>query len=478
VLIGKTNLHELAAGIITISSLGGQTLNPYDPQRTPGGSSGGSAAAVAANFAAAGMASDTCGSIRIPAANNNLFGLRGTAGLSSRTGIIPLSHTQDIGGPVARSVADLAVVLDATVGEDPADAVTKGHLARVPKFGEALKAAALKGARIGLLKNLVGAAPEDEEVAGIVRKALDLMKAQGAEVVEVTIPGLEELLQGASLINLEFKTDLIEYLAQFPRAPVKSLADILARGEFHAALENVFKARNAQVIDPEQIRRAKARRAAIAALVTGTLEEQRLEALAYPTLRRRPVVVQEPQRGTNCGLSASTGFPAMAMPAGLTDDGVPIGFELLGPAWSDGRLLALAFAYERAASPRRVPPTTPPLAGGKAPAPVTFEVAGSGTAPLRMTFRYDRVSGLLAYDIGGLAAGEGLLAGSLHRGAPGTDGAAIARLFPPTAPAATGSLILPPFQRTWLEQGRVFVSLRTAAPAGRSLAAVLRPPVS
>jgi Asp-tRNA(Asn)/Glu-tRNA(Gln) amidotransferase A subunit family amidase len=107
VFIGKTNLHEFARGIETISSLGGQTLNPYDPERNPGGSSGGTAAAVAANFAAVGMGSDTCGSIRIPAANNNLFGLRVTQGLSSRNGIVPLSHTQDVAGPLARSVVDL-----------------------------------------------------------------------------------------------------------------------------------------------------------------------------------------------------------------------------------------------------------------------------------------------------------------------------------------------------------------------------------
>ena len=133
VILGKTNLHELAAGIITISSLGGQTRNPYDLARTPGGSSGGTAAAVAASFAMGGMASDTCGSIRIPAANNNLFGLRGTLGLSSRTGIIPLSHTQDIGGPLARTVTDLALLLDATVGDDPADAITATGRDRRPK---------------------------------------------------------------------------------------------------------------------------------------------------------------------------------------------------------------------------------------------------------------------------------------------------------------------------------------------------------
>jgi amidase len=121
VIIGKTNMHELAAGITTISSSGGQSKNPYDLHRNPGGSSGGTGAAIAANFAVAGMGSDTCGSIRIPAGNNNLVGLRGSQGLSSRTGIVPLSRTQDIGGPIARTITDLAIMLDATVGPDPAD---------------------------------------------------------------------------------------------------------------------------------------------------------------------------------------------------------------------------------------------------------------------------------------------------------------------------------------------------------------------
>ncbi len=124
VILGKTTMHELAAGITTISSLTGQTRNPYDLARVPGGSSGGTGAAIGASLAAAGMGSDTCGSIRIPAANQNLVGLRATRGLSSRTGVIPLSSTQDVAGPLARTVTDLAIMLDATVGADPQDAVT------------------------------------------------------------------------------------------------------------------------------------------------------------------------------------------------------------------------------------------------------------------------------------------------------------------------------------------------------------------
>src|SRR5438477_696717 len=161
VILGKANLHELASGITTISSLGGQTCNPYDPDRNPGGSSGGSAAAVTASFAAIGWGSDTCGSIRIPSAFNNLFGLRPTKGLSSIDGIVPLSHTQDVGGPLARTVTDLAIGLDATVGADPADSATRIlDGAPLPRFVDALDTGALKGARFGMLTQYFGT--EDE----------------------------------------------------------------------------------------------------------------------------------------------------------------------------------------------------------------------------------------------------------------------------------------------------------------------------
>jgi amidase len=463
VILGKTNLHELAAGIITISSLGGQTRNPYDPSRTPGGSSGGSAAAVAASFALAGMASDTCGSIRIPAANNNLFGLRGTAGLSSRTGIIPLSHSQDIGGPVARTVTDLALVLDATVGEDPADPTTAAFRGRFPTgFRQDLSSEALKGARIGVLKAYFGTSPEDDEVTGIVRRALDAMQARGAELVDVHVPGLEELVNQTSLINLEFKTDLQAYLAQFPAAPVKSLQEILDRGAFHAALEATFKARNAAVPDPGEIRKVERRRAVVTEMMRAVFDEHRLDALAYPTLRRRPVVVEEPQRGTNCQLSATTGFPAMAMPAGFTTDGVPIGLELLGPAWSDRRLVSMAFAYEQAARPRRPAPTTPPLVGGVAPGVMAIVVgpaplAGAVTAMAPMAAEFDPVSGRLSMDLP-----AEVTAASIHRGQPGLDGPVLHRLVDPAVPGRRVTIVLPPYQRPLLADGTLTLTVQSA----------------
>ena len=246
VILGKTNMHELAAGITTVGSRFGQTRNPYDLDRNPGGSSGGTGAAVAANFAAAGMGSDTCGSIRNPASHNNLVGLRGTQGLSSRTGIVPLSSTQDIGGPLARRIADLAIMLDATVGPDDADPSTAASRGRIPaSYRAGLRPDALKGTRLGVVRSLFGTAGEDQEVAGILNRALETLKKAGAEVSDVVVPGLDDLLRDSSMITHDFKFDLADYLGRADHAPVKSLGEILDRGLYHAALESTFRLRNA-----------------------------------------------------------------------------------------------------------------------------------------------------------------------------------------------------------------------------------------
>src|SRR5579871_1325076 len=208
VILGKSNLHELASGITTTGSAFGQTLNPYDPARHPGGSSGGTGAAIAASLAAAGMGSDTCGSIRIPSANNNLVGLRPTKGLSSIAGIVPLSTTQDVGGPLARSVADLAVMLDATIGEDPADPATHLPAGQTrPKFADHLQPGALNGARIGVLEPLFGDAADDREVIGVVRAAIEELKKEGATAMPVPMPELTAALDGSAVINAEAKED-------------------------------------------------------------------------------------------------------------------------------------------------------------------------------------------------------------------------------------------------------------------------------
>ena len=456
VIIGKTNLHELAAGITTISSLGGQTRNPYDLSRNPGGSSGGTGAAVAASFAAAGMGSDTCGSIRIPAANNNLFGLRGTMGLSSREGIIPLSHSQDIGGPLARTVTDLATMLDVTVGADPADPITQRSVGRIPpSYRERLKADALAGVTIGVLASMFGTGADDDEVNAIDRKALGVMQQAGAKVIDVSIAGLDDQVRGSALIDAEFKFDLMAYLARWPEAPVHSLGEILQHGDYALALEQIFTRRNARTApDTPDVAQARAKRAAALEIVTRALAEQHLDALAYPPLRRKAAAVNEPQRGgENCQLSATTGLPAISMPAGFTDDGVPVGIELLGPAWSEPQLLAIAYAYEQAAHPRRPPLSTPLLAGGTSPATWHFVVNLGGA---HVTFSFEDAAGALAWD----ATSTRPLIASVHRG---PQGPALATLITNKATEASGRALLLPADRAALRDNGLFLVVRAMA---------------
>jgi amidase len=467
VILGKTTMHELAAGITTISSMTGQTRNPYDLLRVPGGSSGGTGAAIGASFAAAGMGSDTCGSIRIPAANQNLVGLRGTHGLSSRSGVMPLSSTQDIAGPLARSVTDLAIMLDATVGPDPTDKITAEGASHIPKsYRDLLTVDGLKGARIGVLRALWGTAPEDDEVAGIIRKALDGFKAQGAEVVDVAVPGLEELLRESSVIGDEFKFDLAAYLARIPNAPVRSLGEILDRGLNHAELEATFRLRNQpEKRETEHYRQAMIKRRTLRAAVLATLEELRIDALAYPTLRRKPALIGEAQGGTNCQLSATTGLPAIAMPAGFTADGLPIALELLGGAWEEAKLLKYAYAWEQATKPRRPPFSTPPLVKGLAPAPTVADVT-IGSATLKLN--YDPTTGALRYEAATkLATSDRVLGLALHRSEGERLGPIVAQLLVPNQIAGSGTLTMRGRNREDLVDGRLFAQFYTrTAPLG------------
>jgi Asp-tRNA(Asn)/Glu-tRNA(Gln) amidotransferase A subunit family amidase len=486
VILGKTNMHELASGITTVSSLGGQTRNPYDPARNPGGSSGGTGAAVAANLAVAGLGSDTCGSIRIPASHNALVGLRGSFGLASRDGVMPLSHTQDVAGPLARSVTDLAILLDATVGADPADDTTRLSEGRTPgSYRAALKPEALQGARIGVLQALFGDNPEDNEAGAVVRRALDEMRKLGAVTVDVVVPGLDELLRASSVIDAEFKFDLAAYLTRVPGAPVTSLAHILDRGLYHQALDAPLRRRNA-VESPEsdQYWRARLKRQALAQAVVAAFESNQLDALAYPTMRRKPALVGEPQGGSTCQLSASTGLPALSLPAGFTRDGLPIGLELMGRPFAEPTLLALAYSFEQQARVRRPPFSAPPLEGRGAPPPVAFAVSvpsgaagGRGASrALTVRFTFDPSVRVLRYEASVPGAKpEDVLGAWLHRAGEGEDGPAVFQILGPEDTQATGSVVLTAAQRTALDDGKLYLAFYTkAAPAGRR-ASVLRP---
>ena len=484
VILGKVNLHELALGLTTVSSLGGQTLNPYDLARAPGGSSGGSGAAAAASFAAFAMGTDTSGSIRIPSSHNSLVGLRPTAGLSSRAGIIPFGHTQDTGGPMARSVTDVAIVLDATAGYDPGDPITAASKGRTTvAYRSALRADALKGARIGVLSELFGSSPEDEPVAAVVRTAVDDMRRQGAAAIDVAVPGLGRLLTASSLLSQELKFDFREYLRRSPGARIKSLEDLLASGLHTAQFQAFVEGANNLADDYPSSADYQARlmaRQALARAVLEVMEDNQLDVLAYPTVRRIAPLVGGNQAGSNAALSAQTGFPAITVPAGFTSEGFPVGIEMLGRPFAEATVLGLAFAYERATGHRRPPLTTPPLtkasARGLAAPPsfdtgsggVRFDVTATGAQaqpPSRVTFgavvefTFNERTRQLGYAVVGISGAPGRVGGVyLHRRAARPNGGVAHILAKSPDLLRSGSLILSDAEVSDLRAGKFYVS--------------------
>jgi Asp-tRNA(Asn)/Glu-tRNA(Gln) amidotransferase A subunit family amidase len=478
VILGQSNMHELAAGITNISSLGGQTRNPYDPRRCPGGSSGGTGVAVAASYAAVGWGSDTCGSIRIPSAYNSLYGLRPTQGMASRAGIVPLSHTQDVPGPLARTVTDLAIALDVTVGPDPADTGTRALAGRqVPRFVDSLSATALRGARLGVLRNYF--TDIDAEIADSVRAAIAAMRTAGAIVVDVTVPDFDSLLAGSAAIAHEFKFDLMDYLAAHPAAKVASLREILDRGLYHDALKTTFERRDAVTSrDSPAYRGVLAKRVVIRDAMVQVLDSLRLDALVYPTMRRKPAFIGDPQLGGTCALAAQSGLPALSAPVGFTEEGLPIGIELIGRPWSDARLVALAFSFERTGARRRAPSTTPALVNGAAPKPMTMlGTARAGTSTAEGRFVFDPARNELGYDIRiGVVGRDKVQAVVLVRRESARGPHVVHHLTAAGPTSVSGVLYLDATDRRALHEGRLALSLVTSDDAtGAGNAALMIP---
>jgi Asp-tRNA(Asn)/Glu-tRNA(Gln) amidotransferase A subunit family amidase len=370
-ILAKSNLTELARGGTTVSSLGGQTRNPYDLTRTPGGSSGGTGAAIAASFGIAGTGSDTGQSVRSPASAQSLVGLRPTRGLISRTGIIPISTTQDEAGPITRTVEDAARMLDVMAGYDPDDPITAFGESKVPKTYTAfLDRTGLKGARIGVLMDFFGEDKVHQEVNAVIEAAIKKMTDSGATMIRINIPNLDALTRNIQVSEYETKIAFNKYLAGLgPRAPVKTLEEFIARAEFHASLKAGLEA-DQRVVDglndPEYKNRLL-RRSDLRQAVMSIMAQNRLDAILYPHQRRLVVPIGEEQVDRNGVLSNSTGFPAITFPAGFSAPttsapvGVPIGIELLGPDWSEPVLIRLAYAFEQFAKIRKPPASTPPL---------------------------------------------------------------------------------------------------------------------
>lgn len=478
IILGKSNMHEMASGITTISSIGGQTCNPYDPDRSPGGSSGGSGAAVAASYAAVAWGSDTCGSIRIPSAVQNLFGLRPTKGLSSIAGIVPLSHSQDVGGPLARTVMDLAIALDATVGPDAADTATRILEGTLPHFVASLDSTSLRGKRFGLVTQYMGSESDDAEGGRVIRDAIAKLRARGAEIVDVKIPAIDSSAQKAGVINYEFKYDLMDFLAAIPNAPIHSLGEALDAGMYHTALETSLRAREKNgTRNGAEYLTALGARTATREMVVRFLDANRLDALLYPTVSRKAAYIGEPQRGTTCQLSAVSGLPALTMPAGFTPDGLPIGVELLGRPLADAQLVSFAYDYETATHPRRPPPTTPALVNGKAPAPGAFvATVRSSHATVSARFGYDPTRRSLDYAVS--VTGEPaarIYAVSIARDSAGARGPVLRVLAGPGQGNPRGTVRLTEAERQVLVGGNATLVVYTADDPRGTLRAPVRP---
>ncbi len=366
-IIAKVNLTELAATGITRSSILGQTLNPYDLTRTPGGSSGGTGAGLAANFGVVGIGTDTVNSIRSPSSANSLVGIRPTRGLVSRAGVVPYSHTQDMAGPLARTVADAAKVLEVIAGYDPDDPTTAWSVGKTPRFSSFLDSDGLKGARLGVLASFFGTGPEHEEVNAVMETALQALRDADAHLVtlEDNIDA-DELIRDVSVGLFELDPDLSAYLAE-RQAPADSLSEILASGKFEPVLKSIYERALTLNTDSTEYRNRLLERNALRERLVALMADHRLDAIIYPHQKRLVVPIGEDQVGRNGVLASVTGFPAITVPGGFsppTDSapiGVPVGIEFLGRPWSEGQLLRIAYAFEQATRYRQPPQSTPPL---------------------------------------------------------------------------------------------------------------------
>jgi Asp-tRNA(Asn)/Glu-tRNA(Gln) amidotransferase A subunit family amidase len=371
IVLAKSNMAEFAfSPYETIGSrLPGFTRNPYATNRVPAGSSGGTAVAVAASMGAVGLGTDTGNSIRGPSSHNALVGIRSTIGLTSRDGIVPLYFSHDIGGPIARSVADAAAVLDVIAGSDAADPTTADADARrAVDYNEFLDASALQGARLGVVRQIADRESGDARILQVFEQALTDLRAAGAEVVDpVAIPMLDERV---SYWCSRFRYDINAYLATLgPEAPVKTLTEIVRSGDYDRTVRDRLRRSLEESLDDPDVRCAEqtANRRRLAEQVSGILRDQELDALLFPTWSNPPRLIgdmRSPAGDNSQVLSPQTGFPALTVPMGWVEEAdvlLPAGLQILGDAYSEPRLIALAYAYEQATGHRRPPQTTPPL---------------------------------------------------------------------------------------------------------------------
>jgi len=370
VILAKANLSEWANFRSTESSsgwssIGGQTTNAYDPLRNPCGSSSGSAVSVAASLTSVAVGTETNGSVVCPASVNGIVGIKPTLGLVSRTGIIPIAHSQDTAGPMGRTVKDAALLLNAMVGRDPADPLADIFPDPLPDFAENLSKDALDGARIGVLRGYRGAG-NDLRVDQILEDSIATLKSLGAEIVDpvdIDTQGMGDAQR--EVLYYEFKTDLNTYLEN-SGAPIKSMADIIEFNDTHAATVMPFFGQERMLAaqakgtlsDPEYLEALSNSKRISQTGINTALEAHNLDALIAPT--RGPAWMTDNVSGdhssgiSSSSLAAISGYASITLPAGDIL-GLPIGISFIGAEFSDAKLIQFAYAFEQAGY-RRKPP--------------------------------------------------------------------------------------------------------------------------
>ena len=373
IVLAKSNMAEWAfSPYETVNSiLPGYTRNPYALDRVTAGSSGGTAAAVAASLGLVGLGSDTGNSIRGPSSHQALVGIRSTMGLTSRAGVIPLSLLADIAGPMTRTVEDAARVLQVIAGADPDDPVTAAARDHPqPDYVAALDRDGLRGAVIGVLRQAYERPTADPEVISVFTRAVEDLRRAGATIVDPATVDLDAIKRPQGLGPcMGFKYYLNRYLAaQGDRVPVKTLADVIKSGKFHPSVQRRLEQAEAAPDNgpgsPACVADAKYREE-VRDAVLRSMDKFKLDAFVYPTWSDPPRLIGDlntPAGDNSQFFSPTTGFPAINVPMGFTRGGtLPAGMTIYGRPWSEAELIKLAYAYEGATHHRRPPVSAPPL---------------------------------------------------------------------------------------------------------------------
>jgi Asp-tRNA(Asn)/Glu-tRNA(Gln) amidotransferase A subunit family amidase len=363
IILAKANLHEFAIWGETISSMRGQSVNPYDLTRTPGGSSGGTGAAIAANIGVIGIGTDTINSIRSPASACSLAGIRPTIGLVSRGGVVPYSLTQDTAGPICRTVEDCARTLDVIQGYDREDDETAWSVNRVPdSYMPSLKKDGMQGKRIGVLSSFFGKERVNESVNRVMEDAKRVFEAGGATLIPIDDPiDSDWMIREVSVHLDDFRTHLDGYLEKLPPdAPVHSVEEVVASGKFHPGIKDNLMTAMSLDVGTAHYNEKRFRQEAMKTHIMQIMADHQLDAIIYPHQQQLVCKIGDSQKQRNGVLCSATGFPSIAVPAGFVEDknapvGVPVGLEIIGRPFSEPTLLEIAYGFEQASCVRKPP---------------------------------------------------------------------------------------------------------------------------